>query len=392
MAFLTKTSYSFNNAAPFSLLATNAIGYTTVTATVTTNGDVGTTSIIDSGLTITINPPGSIVTGITVVDAISDADTMHGQGLSLSIDHFYTTAVTLESISPVTPGVYKFSQTETFAPLTFTGTLTFNGNGVYVFIIEGDFLVSPSATMNLTDGASACDIFWLTTPNDVGQSAVEIDTFANFDGNIIAAGANGIVNIFNSVTYTGRVIAFGSISPEASPPNQSITFSATGSGTLITLNAECVCFGKGTQIKTIDGYKSIESLNIGDSVLTYGSIVNSNNINKNMKQIKKIKWIGHYTDEHFTKNTYPVCFKKNSLGFNVPFEDLYMSPLHLIETKEGKVTCARNLINGSNIIWAKNLSSIDYYHIEVDDHCVISANGLKAETLLGENNKFKFKI
>lgn len=399
MATLTPTYASLGNATNFSLLAVYPITNTLFPASITTNGDVGSQNGIGGSLTITYIPPGMLITdSTTIANALNDAITVFNQGIILTPTQTFTTAVPLEVAFPVfvTPGIYKFNSDPDLDSLVLHTSITFNGNGIYVFIIYGNFVTGAASQMILApdSGASACDIYWLLVQNGVGEATLETGDSSTFIGNVITdpSGGNSAASMGQNVSYTGRMITYSQHFG-----NQGISFNGNDT---VTLNTACVCFGKGTQIKTIDGYKYIENLQIDDSIITYGSIVNntiestaankSSTTSSTTTSIKKLKWIGHYTDKDFSKNTYPVCFKKNSLGSNMPLEDLYVSPLHLIETNNGKMTCARNLINGSSVIWAKHLSSIDYYHIEFDDHCVVSANGLKAESLLGENNKFKF--
>jgi len=53
--------------------------------------------------------------------------------------------------------------------------------------------------------------------------------------------------------------------------------------------------------------------------------------------------------------------------------------------------CAKNLVNGSTIYQDKTFKSIDYYHIETEQHCILMADGLCAESFLDINVSFREK-
>lgn len=231
-----------------------------------------------------------------------------------------------------------------------------------------------SAKVVLINGASACSIYWIV------QSFTTISPFTILEGNLIC---NSSIVCDTDLTnaHSMRLISLSNATPSCEFTNETIV-----------LNSGCVCFAKGTQIKTIDGYKCIENLHVDDSLITIGTILNNSQFcpNTDKKYItKKIKWIGKYTINNMTNDAFPICIKKDAMGSNIPMCDTYLSKLHSV-TVDNKMTCIANLINGKTIYQDINFSSVDYYHIELDDHCVILANGLAAETLLGETNKYRF--
>ncbi len=90
------------------------------------------------------------------------------------------------------PGVYG-SDT-----LGLTGTLTLDGGGVYIFQAASTLITAPGSSVKLTNGASACDVYW-----QVGSSAT-LDTTTSFKGTIMALTA---ITLNDAVTLEGRALA-----------------------------------------------------------------------------------------------------------------------------------------------------------------------------------------
>jgi hypothetical protein len=134
----------------------------------------------------------------------------------------------------------------------------------------------------------------------------------------------------------------------------------------------CQCFLTGTHIQTPTGPRKIEELQIGDSVLTASG------------EAKLIKWIGKRQFERASDpGAAPVRISSFAIDGKAPHTDLYLSPGHAVYI-DGVLIPARNLINGITVVAdAKpELSSITYYHIKLETHEAILAEGLAVESLL----------
>jgi type VI secretion system secreted protein VgrG len=75
----------------------------------------------------------------------------------------------------LTPGVYNFD-----SAVGLTDTLTLSGAGTYVFQIGSSLTTGSNSVVALTNGASACDVYWIVS------SAATIGTNSDFAGNILA--------------------------------------------------------------------------------------------------------------------------------------------------------------------------------------------------------------
>jgi hypothetical protein len=69
----------------------------------------------------------------------------------------------------------------------------------------------------------------------------------------------------------------------------------------------------------------------------------------------------------------------------MPHRDLIVSPDHAIFV-DGKLICARQLVNGATIRQETDWTAVDYYHVELDQHAVLVAEGLPAESYIDTGN------
>jgi autotransporter-associated beta strand protein len=157
-----------------------------------------------------------------------------------------------------------------------------------------------------------------------------------------------------------------------------------GSGTLITEN-QVACYCRGTGIATAHGEVPVERLAIGDLVMTASGA------------LRPIKWIGtrSYGGRFIMgrKDILPICFKAGSLDDNVPTRDLWISPHHAMyfENERGGVLVeAKDLINGVSIVQADHVEEVEYFHIELDTHDIIVAEGALSETFIDDDSRAMF--
>ncbi|MDQ0322211.1 hypothetical protein QO002_004417 [Pararhizobium capsulatum DSM 1112] len=135
------------------------------------------------------------------------------------------------------------------------------------------------------------------------------------------------------------------------------------------------CFVRGTSILTTAGEVPVESLRIGDLVKTANGTA------------KPVKWIGFNRYQRrgarWPSNVMPIRIAKNALGKNTPYADLYLSPGHGL-LLEGVLIQARDLVNGSSVVPALPAKTdvLEYFHIVLDTHEAVLANGAATETFL----------
>ncbi len=108
---------------------------------------------------------------------------------------------------------------------------------------------------------------------------------------------------------------------------------------------------------------------------------------------RPIKWIGRrsYSGRFVIgrKDILPVCIKAGALADNVPRRDLWISPLHAMYL-DGVLIEAKDLINGVSIVQAERVEKVEYFHIELDSHDVIIAEGALSESFIDDDSRNMF--
>jgi Hint domain len=136
------------------------------------------------------------------------------------------------------------------------------------------------------------------------------------------------------------------------------------------------CFLAGTRIKTTKGDVCIEELQIGDRVSTVSG------------EAKRIKFIGHrgVSREPSQSWTGPVKISRFAIDGEVPHTDLYVSPWHAIYI-DNILIPVKYLVNGVTILAdpKPEALSLTYFHIELDTHEAILAEGLAVESFLRDD-------
>jgi hypothetical protein len=136
------------------------------------------------------------------------------------------------------------------------------------------------------------------------------------------------------------------------------------------------CFLKGTKVQTITGERKVEDLAIGDLLPTH------------FNGTQPIQWVGRFkyrrsdASRPWVRDALPVRIARSALAAGVPHSDLYVSQLHAIFT-DGVLVRAGSLVNGATIalLDADDVSELEYYHIKLQNHDIIYAEGAPCETV-----------
>jgi hypothetical protein len=215
---------SLGSAANFAALAGTTV---TNTGPSVLTGNLG----VSPGSAITGFPPGTI-TGTAhandgvAVQAQNDLTTAYNYFAGLST---YTVLTGDLGGRTLTPGVYRYTSSA-----QLTGTLTLDGAGTYVFQIGSTLTTATGASVVLTNGASACDVWW-----QIGSSAtLGASTF--LQGNILALTS---ITLVSGANVSGRTLARnGAVTLDdndvticAGPPSSIPTLSEWGIITLMVL-------------------------------------------------------------------------------------------------------------------------------------------------------------
>jgi len=138
-----------------------------------------------------------------------------------------------------------------------------------------------------------------------------------------------------------------------------------------------MCFLKGTRIQTADGDRKIEDLAVGDLLPGF------------FGGIRPIQWVARYSFKRpdptraWVGDFLPVRIARSALGPDVPRADLCITRGHALLI-DGLLVPVCNLVNGRTITLydADGLDELEFFHIKLETHDVISAEGAPCETLV----------
>lgn len=296
-----------------------------------------------------------------------DDDTITGDGTVLGI-------VGTQQISP------SGSPQQTVSITVASGTTAFTFNPFQTVTVADSGGTTNQVNLNLsfvdnaglvgqTNGAT------MFTVSGGSSAAVTLGTALTFRGS--AAEAEFWLNklfivstsMFDAFTITlrGRT--------EANPGT------TTGANRSIHYALNIACYLQGTLIRTPAGEQAVEMLRAGDSVVTLDG------------SAKTVKWVGHrsYEAEFGAGEAFvrPVVFKAGSLGGGLPVRDLKVSPQHgmLID---GAMVPAAALVNGVSIVRDENPGDVSYFHIELEGHEAVFAEGAASETFVDHDSRAMF--
>ena len=251
------------------------------------------------------------------------------------------------------------------------------------------------------------DTTGLVTGNPPNQATGDLDLDSNVTilsetWEIASPPANGTASvdpITGEWTYTVDPAFFDSLDNNSPPVEDTFTIQVSGQyaglfgpvdyvrDQVITITIEGVCFTADTLIDTEHGAQRIQDLAVDDYVLTadHGA--------------QQIRWIESsvLSPERLRDNPAmrPVRIRAGSLGPDTPSRDLLVSQQHRILVRGPKVellfgtsealVAAKHLCTWPGITIEPADAPVEYFHILLDRHEILTAEGAPAESLfLGE--------
>ncbi len=267
------------------------------------------------------------------------------------------------------------------------GALLIDGN------IHGTGTIEPLMTLEVQGGIDAgVDIaFSASIGAQVGDLVLDVAA-ANL-GTIVGFGAGNTIDVqgsrFTDAVFTqgisgaaGRLTLSGTgftpLSLAVAGKYSVDSFVATpgASDTVVTL-----CFAAGTRIATPRGEVLVEQLAVGDEVLTLGGAA------------RPIMWIGtgRVLATRGRRNAAtPVIVRRGALADNVPHRDLRVTKGHSLFLN-GVLIPVEHLINHRTIVWDDRAQQVAIYHVELETHDVLMADGAPAESYRDDGNRWLFR-
>ncbi len=141
-----------------------------------------------------------------------------------------------------------------------------------------------------------------------------------------------------------------------------------------------LCFYPGTALATPAGEMLVEELKAGDMVMT-------------AKGAMPVRWIGHnhiHTRFADPLRSLPIRIRQGALGGGLPERDLLLSPDHAI-FMDGILAHASALVNGTSIVREYDVpEQFTYYHVELETHELLLAEGVQAESFVDNVDRMHF--
>ena len=140
---------------------------------------------------------------------------------------------------------------------------------------------------------------------------------------------------------------------------------------------DLLCFLRGTRIATPAGEVPVESLRVGDPVLTLPD-----------RAARPVRWIG--TGRHLVPAggggaAAPVVVRAGALAPGVPSRDLRLTRGHALHL-DGVLIPVENLVNGRSIAFDERPQVVEIFHVELARHAVLIADGAPAESYRDDGN------
>ncbi len=201
-------------------------------------------------------------------------------------------------------------------------------------------------------------------------------------GGVVFDGSLNTIQLFSGPNDTGLI---GTLTL-ASAPTAGVTANFfADAGSLGGYDIALVCYAAGTLIETAHGAVPIEALAAGDPVVV---------LEDGQRSLRPVKWMGHRT-VNLAAHPYPhlaapVRIRQGALGEAMPRRDLLVSPAHGLFIDGGLVP-ANLLINHMTITQDLQAKTVTYYHLECEQHAIVLAEGVPAESYLDTGNRAFFE-
>ncbi|MBC7636086.1 MAG: Hint domain-containing protein [Acetobacteraceae bacterium] len=295
---------------------------------------------------------------VTVIGRVSTSLVVENLGAASAVSGITTTSFTLLAAPGGTVVITKTTASAGGSLASFDGTIDYSG---------------PSGLM--------AQIGTTSSNGDFGTQLTD-------DADLIAFTGAGTIDLTVVAAALGRISGpsdFNATLGTAAGAEIDISYvyepGVTNPLRTVTNAAQAACFAAGTRILTDKGERAIESIAVGDRVITHrGDSV-------------EVVWCGRRAvvpSRHPDPDAlHPVRITAGAFGPGAPRRDLLVSPDHALFV-DGVLIPAICLINGVSI-YQHPVARIVWHHIELTTHDVVMAENLPTESYLDTGNRSAFE-
>jgi hypothetical protein len=354
------------------------------------SGEIGAVDARSGTLHVS-NAPGGVISGSDVglvlgsgSGTVINDGTIEGSSTGVLIEAGDTGTVINAGTLAAGPGGYAVAFHHGYA-----GLLVVDPGAVFIGTIGGANAIGSTAVSTLEFAAGSGTLAGFgTTVFDFAE--ITLDTGANWFLSGTAYGFGGGEAITglttgSTIELTGTVESYAALAAGMLTLSGGTTLdlpglafadvSNDGTNTFIT-----ACFASGTRIAGRFGAVPVEALRAGDLVRTACG------------RLAPVRWLGFRRTNlaHHPRplDVMPVRVHAHAFGRSLPSRDLILSPDHAVYI-DGRLIPIRYLINNVSIV-QETRAAITYWHVELDEHDVILAEGLPCESYLDTGNRSAF--
>ncbi|GAN64704.1 Hint domain-containing protein [Acetobacter indonesiensis] len=322
------------------------------------------------GANVTVNVSSSVLGALTGSSFTADGGTINITGDN-AISALSGNSYKIENGGTINLGTLSTSEISALGG----STITFGDGG-------GTLVITP---------ASGITILTFSNISGFGNTGSTIEIPGS--GKVTNATYDSTSNTTSITTDTGitvkvsgdYTISNNSLYQQESGGNLYISASPTNS---LGTSAVLVCFLSGSMIRTSKGDVAVEDIQIGDEVIAF-------DWRNDEDVVRQVVWVGKARatvrpDLPDDEAGWPVRILKDAIADGVPYKDMLITAEHCLFFRDRFVP-VRMLVNGVSIFYDKSITSYDYYHVETEQHSVITADGMLTESYLDTGNRSSFR-
>ena len=274
----------------------------------------------------------------------------------------------------------------TGAVLTVTGTLVNDGSIVLDpstldsggLIGTGIATIEAGSTLEVQGTVSSGETIMFAGVG-VGADLV-LNNPGSVAGSVTNFGPGDTIDLvgLESVSYSDGLLSFSGGSFPLSLTNPGSLSISVNNG---TVSISALCFCANTLISTPSGERPVQELAVGDMVTTHRGAA------------RRIVWVGSgkvLATQGRRNAATPVIVGQSALADNVPNRDLRVTKGHSLYIDDVLIP-VEFLVNHRSIYWDDNAQEVELYHIELETHDVLVANGAPAESYRDDGNRWLFR-
>ncbi len=321
--------------------------------TVTTGGNYGVDiSVLAVNPTITFSGP-SLFNLDSVAGLLSGYTVEATNGATVNINGLATAA---SAATLNVNGASTILLTDTVSALSvITANFTGAGGGTLSF---APGLLNLLSTVPTVTGFGTNDNINFGSPFAAGDQAVY-------------SAATGLLSLTDA---TGAAIGTVKLNGTFAQSNFAVADNSAGQAVI-----DFACFLRGTSVLTADGPVAVELLQAGDQVMTLAGPM----------PVKAVRIRSFGVDKPADQHAQPIRIAADAIADSKPARDLFVSPDHAMFI-DGVLVPASLLQNGRTVTQAQMTGRIDYFHVEIEPHGILFAEGAETESYLDIGNRNHF--